>query len=258
MLICQGPRELACHDPSRLSRPFRGRRRGGLLAVGDGVAWRVGPGQGEGPAEGIVAAAAGAELPLHRLAEPGAHDGRSEPPVGDAEAVEAAGLQAVAVVLEVASGHTRRRPLTLPPCVTSATRCRSSAARPIAVQPALPTWAGPSVSSPSTWKIPCQVVAGRVAVTAPDPSGVARAVVLASVQPAASRHATVTILAAVGPRPHIRNPVLHVLYCMGCLLQSLAWGSMRYTTLALCRLARTMPSAAPKVAAISATGRSSR
>ena len=91
--------------------------------------------------------------------------------------------------------------------------------RPMAVQPALPTWAGALVSCPSTWKVPCQVASASSVVTTSVPGGVARVVPVMLVQPVASRHTTIMTVAAMGRRSrirahsHVRVLVVHVL-CM--------------------------------------------
>ena len=79
--------------------------------------------------------------------------------------------------------------------------------RPMAVRPALPTWAGALVSCPSTWKVPCQVPSASSAVTTSVPAVVAGVVPVVLVQPVASTHPTITTVAAVGTCIRIKCPM---------------------------------------------------
>jgi hypothetical protein len=124
---------------------------------------------------------------------------------------------AVSAVPDMVTAPTRRRPLTLPR-VPIVSRCRSSVMRPIAVQAALPTWAGTLMSCPSTWKVPCQVASAGSSMTTSDTGGVAPGVRVALVQAVASsqrtRQDTGAMRRRVRIRGHERGRVIQVLSCM--------------------------------------------
>jgi hypothetical protein len=186
--------------------------------------------------EKAVVAAPGAELSLHLLHLHGrghgvVRDGRGEPAVGDAEEAEAVGLQVGAVagqraqqrspgaVATPAGGAGRPGPLTRP-WGPMAPWCRSSAMRPMAMHPALPTWAGALASCPSTWKVPRQLASASLGVTTSVAAGVAWVVSVVLVQPVASRHPTITTVAALQrgihspAHSHVRVRVNSVLWCI--------------------------------------------
>ena len=179
-----------------------------------------------------MVAAPGAEpslqlLHVHCRGHGEGRDVRGEPAVGDAEEAEAVGPQVGAVA---GQGAQQRSPAAVAtpaggvgraghgdgphPQTTADTAVgagapwwRSSAMRPMAVRPALPTWAGALVSCPSTWKVPCQVPSASSAVTTSVPAVVAGVVPVVLVQPVASTHPTITTVAAVGTCIRIKCPM---------------------------------------------------
>src|SRR5215207_8286474 len=154
--------------------------------------------------EKAVVAAPGAELSLQLLHLHGrghgvVRYGRGEPAVGDAEEAERSACRWAPSLASVPSSDPRlrsRRPQTRP-WGPMAPWCRSSAMRPMAMHPALPTLAGALVSCPSTWKVPCQVASASPGGTTSVAAGVAWVVSVVLVQPVASRHPTITTVAAM-------------------------------------------------------------